>query len=164
MRSVDKILSELYKFSRDIITLSDPLKDLSIIEDFEMKYNLKLPNDFKYLISKHDGIDLMGITIYGFSGLENINSVYYFEHNDVAIPQYDYIVPFSPDGAGNFYCFDTRNYNNENSCPIIFWTSNYVYDEHNQPEQTNLSFSEWIEEVMIEWTLENYNYDGAEKI
>jgi hypothetical protein len=72
-------------------------------------------------------------------------------------------LPFSPDGRGNFYCFDTRDCDNNNSCSVVFWTSNYEYNDDDQPEQTNLSFSDWIEEVMIEWTLESYNYDGSEK-
>jgi hypothetical protein len=33
----------------------------------------------------------------------------------------------------------------------------------NEVETCNQSFTEWIDEVMIEWTLEEYNYDGTEK-
>lgn len=163
MKSIDVLLSELYNFSKDIITLNEPLKDFIIVENFERERNLKLPNDYKYLLSKHDGIDLMGVTIYGFTGVENVDTVYNFEHHEVVFPQFDYLMPFSPDGGGNFYCFDTRECDNNNSCSIVFWTSNYEYKEDDQPEQTNLSFSEWMEEVMLDWTLENYSYDGSEK-
>jgi len=164
MKRIDNILIQLNNFSDEIITMHEPLKDIRIVEDFEKKNNLKLPNDYMYLLSKHDGIDLMGVTIYGFDDMENLDSVYDFEHNEVIYPQYNYLVPFSPDGGGNFYCFDTRDCENNNSCSVVFWASNYEYDEDNQPELTNLSFAEWIEEVMIEWTLESYNYDGSEKV
>lgn len=161
---IDEIFKELNKFSNEVLTLYEPLKEVNLIEDFEKRHNLQLPNEYKYLISKHNGIDLMGVTIYGFTGSENLESVYEFEHNEVVFPQFDFLVPFSPDGGGNFYCFDTRYHTNNNeSCPIVFWTSNYEYNEVNQPEQTNSSLTDWIEEVMIEWTLESYNYDGSER-
>ena len=134
---------------------------IKVIENFEKIHNLKLPNDYKYFLSKHDGASLMRISIYGFTGIENLVSVYEFEHNEIIYPQYDFLVPFSSDGGGNFYCFDTRN-NNE-SCPVVFWTSNYEYNEDDQPELTHESFSDWIKEVLIEWTLESYNYDGSDK-
>jgi len=161
MERIDLILRELYKFSPKVLTLGEPLKDTMIVDAFEKKHNLRLPNDYKYLLSIHNGIDLMGVSIYGFTGTENLETVYEFEHNEVIYPQYDYLIPFSPDGGGNFYCFDTRN-NNE-SCPVVFWTSNYEYNEDDQPELTHESFSDWIKEVLIEWTLESYNYDGSDK-
>jgi len=164
MRNIDQILLELNKFSSNILTLEPPLLNLYLIENFEKRFDLILPNDYKYLLMNHNGIDLMGVTVLGFNGKENLVTVYEYEHFEVNYPQYKYFVPFSSDGRGNFYCFDTRTQTNNNeSCPIVFWTSNYAYDENNQPEVTNSSFSEWLKEVMIEWTLENYNYDGSEK-
>lgn len=35
-------------------------------------------------------------------------NAYQFEHYEVINPQYEYLIPFSPDGFGNSYCFDTR--------------------------------------------------------
>lgn len=164
IEKVNKILIELKRFSEEILTLEPPLTDLVAVENFEKKYSLKLPNDFKYLLLLHNGIDLMGTTVYGFSGVENLESNYEYEHFEVIIPQYSYLVPFSPDGAGNFYCFDTRiQTDNGDSCPVVFWTSNYEYNENDQPEITNSSLVEWIEVVMIGWTLESYSYDGSDK-
>jgi hypothetical protein len=68
------------------------------------------------------------------------------------------IIPFSPDGRGNYYCFDA---NNENR--IIFWVSNYLYTEYDTPEVVNETFKEWFQEVMIEWTIENNDEDLFEK-
>jgi len=73
--------------------------------------------------------------------------------------QCDYLVPFSPDGGGNHYCFDTRTIN-ENSCNVVFWQHDYPYSEDDPPEVTNTSFTEWMKEVVIDWTLEDYDYDG----
>ncbi|MGP1535871.1 SMI1/KNR4 family protein [Prevotella heparinolytica] len=38
------------------------------------------------------------------------------------------MIPFSPDGSGNFYCFDTKvKTKNGDSNQIVFWYSNYIY-------------------------------------
>jgi hypothetical protein len=75
---------------------------------------------------------------------------------------YDYLVPFSPDGFGNHYCFDTRTTNN-NLCNVLFWQHNYPYSEDDPPEVTNGSFAEWLKEVAIDWTLEDHDYNGNKK-
>ena len=93
-----------------------------------------------------------------------MESVYVREHFKVKVPQYDYLVPFSPDGQGNFYCFNTKNLtDNGDSCPIVFWVSNYIYSKDDQPEIVNNSFVDWVNEVVIGWTLEDYDYDGKLK-
>jgi cell wall assembly regulator SMI1 len=162
MKELLIILKELYKFSNDILTLEPPVNNQEVIS-FEKKYNLRLPNDYKYLLQIHNGIDLMGVSILGISpdsSYENLENVYHFEHFETAIPQFYYLVPFSNDGGGNFYCFDTR-FANDNiwACPIVFWVSNAIYNEEEQPEIVNDSISDWIKEV-IESTLEEYDYKG----
>lgn len=159
MEKVAKVLMHLKKFSSEILDLAPPLRDSRLIGEFENKYKLRLPNDYKWFVSMHDGLSLMGDDVYGFSGDENILTAYDFEHFCVQYPMPEYLVPFSPDGRGNFYCFDTRFHSNE-SCLIVFWTSNYEYTEDDQPEITNRSFTDWIDEVLISWTLETYDYNG----
>lgn len=46
---------------------------------------------------------------------------------------------------------------------MVFWQHDYPYAENDLPEVTNASFSEWMKEVVIDWKLEDYNYDGSEK-
>lgn len=162
MRELNELFGELYKFSSDILTLNEPLKDKLKLNYFEDKHQIVLPKDFKEFLITHNGIDLMGITVYGFDGKENLENVYEFEHNQVVMPQYKYIVPFSNDGGGNFYCFDTRVHD-KNSCPVIFWVSSYLYSSDNPPEIVNQSFIEWFNEVVIDWTLESYDYYGNER-
>src|SRR5664279_2262666 len=97
-QDIQNVLRELKKFSNEILTLNPPLSNLNLVIEFEKVHNLNLPNDFKYLLSLHNGLDLMGTMIYGFEGEENIESVYEFEHFHVIYPQYPHLVPFSNDG------------------------------------------------------------------
>jgi hypothetical protein len=160
---MEKLINELLKFSDDILEVGSNIDD-NRIEDFEKLNNLKLPNDFKQFIKKVNGFSLMGTEVYGFdmTKSESLEKVYHFEHFEVIYPQYLYLVPFSPDGRGNFYCLDTSKLSND-SCPIVFWVSNYEYTESDTPETTHKSFLDWVQEIAIDWILEDYNYDGSEK-
>lgn len=164
---IENIIMELKKFSDNIVTLNPPINPILIV-GFEKKYQLELPNDYKYLLSQSNGINLMGDEVLGitFSNYGyDLTSTYEFEHFNVQIPQFDYLIPFSPDGGGNFYCFDTsKRTNNGNSCEIVFWCSNYEYSETDEPEITHDNLSDFISECIIGWTLENYNYDGSRKV
>ena len=170
MKKADKIIEELKKFSLDIMAFGYPISDNRIVE-FEKQFNLTLPNDYKHLIDLYNGIGLMGNEVYGIGpninpavSTETLEGVYEYEHFKVGIPQFLYLVPFSPDGGGNFYCFDTRTKSSDgNSCPVVFWVSNYQYTEEDAPEVTNESFLDWVQEVIIDWTLNDYDYEGNEK-
>lgn len=163
MASFNSVIKELEKFSPSVIDLGESITDNRLVK-FEEKYKLKLPQDYKLLISKFNGIELMGDVIYGVYGedVESLTSVYYREHFLVKVPQHSYFVPFSPDGGGNFYCFDTRTLRDDSiSCPIVFWESNVIYE--GEPEVVADSFIEWVNEVFIGWPLEQFNYDGSRK-
>ena len=161
---MENIISELSKFSNEILDLGVSIKDLRV-EEFENSYSINLPNDFKKFMKKINGFNLMGSEVYSFdkSKSESIENVYYYEHFDVHHPQYSHLVPFCNDGRGNFYCLDTLNTIKNGDSPIVFWVSNYEYTLNDIPEIVNNNFLEWIQEVIIDWTLEDYNYDGTEK-
>lgn len=162
--NIYEVLVELEKFSNEILSLGSPLEE-GIIINFEKKYNIVLPVDYKILLRKYNGVNLYGTEIYGIDQSEKSYSLeqnYLFEHNEVGNGMPLYLVPFSPDGGGNHYCFDTR-FNTEDSCPIIFWQHDYLYSEKDPPEVVNPSLADWIKEVMIDWVLDEYNYDGSEK-
>jgi cell wall assembly regulator SMI1 len=158
------IYSELLKFSNSILNLENPITD-NRIEEFEKEIEYKLPNDYKYFIKNHNGFSLSGTEVYGI-GVEFKDSsmikIYDFEHNGIQNPMPKYFLPFSPDGYGNHYCIDLSRIENE-ICPIVFWQHDYSYEMITDVETCNMSFAEWINEVMIEWTLEEYNYDGTQK-
>ena len=132
-----------------------------------MKFNLNLPNDYNVLLRKHSGVNLYGTEINGIIqipnlGLTSLEQSYLFEHYEVENIMPLYLIPFSPDGGGNHYCFDTK-FNNNTSCPIVFWQHDYTYSNEDLPEVVNTTLADWIKREMIDWTLEDYNYDGSEK-
>lgn len=162
IKKINIIIGELKKFSSSILELHPPVLNNNI-RNFEKKYNVILPQEYKQLLEIHNGISLMGTEIYGIdSGLYSLEQCYKFEHEDVGNKMPPYLVPFSPDGGGNHYCFDIRIHN-EVSCPIVFWQHDYHYTDIDKPEIVNLTLIDWIKEVMIEWTLNSYNYDGSDK-
>ena len=162
--NIVEIIKELEKFSSTILGLNASVKK-EVIFAFERDKKIQLPLDYKTFLQKYNGITLCGTIIYGLKDISNLYSLeecYQFEHFEVDNPMPLHIVPFSPDGGGNHYCFDTNSINNT-SCPIVFWQHDYMYTADDTPEIVNSSFVDWIKEVVIEWTLEDYNYDGTEK-
>jgi len=159
------IYNELQRFTKNIVLMNPPAC-VSQIQEFENQYGIQLPLDYKFLLSLSNGFNLMGDEILGISYKRKYDlfATYDYEHYEVSIPMPQYIVPFSPDGRGNFYCFDTHSptYDGE-SCNIIFWCSNYLYTEYDQPEITHDNFSEFVLECIIGWTLEDYDYNGNPK-
>jgi hypothetical protein len=110
----------------------------------------------------------MGSEVYGIRGNTAADSLevnYAFEHFEVKYPMPTYLANFSPDGGGNFYCFDTRyQTDNGDSCPIVFWYSNYAYTHEDAPEVVYNNFIDFVNEVIVKWTLEDYDYEGNELI
>jgi hypothetical protein len=160
---MDEIFEELLKFSHEILELQGQITDDRIIE-FEKTYDVTIPDDFKTFISRFNGLNMMGTEVYGFhkDHPESIENIYAYEHFQVAVPQYKNLVPFSPDGRGNFYCLCADKQSHKFGA-VLFWVSNYQYSKNDSPEIVNRNFTEWIKQVVIDWTLEDYNYDGTEK-
>jgi hypothetical protein len=166
MNRIEAVLAELHKFSPDLAELGSP-NEPQLVEAFERGASLVLPADYKEVVARINGFSLMGNEVYGLKGEEvslSLEAVYQREHIGVRYPQPAYLVPFSSDGGGNFYCFDTR-YPSEktSSCPVVFWVSNYLYTQEDAPEVVYHSFLDFVEEVIIGWTLEEYDYEGNER-
>ena len=109
-KEMDEAIAELKKFTSRVSIWHDPV-DLALIGRFESRFGLKLPEDYKYLLGITDGFAVMGDEVLGMTDESysyDLFKVYQFEHYEVIVPQYEYLIPFSPDGFGNFYCFDTR--------------------------------------------------------
>ncbi|MGK6353563.1 SMI1/KNR4 family protein [Parapedobacter sp. DT-150] len=159
------VLNELYRFSSSIIHLGTSVKD-DRLELFEKEIGYTLPKDFKYILSKHNGISLLGTEVLGidlsFKG-GSLDEVYKFEHFNVEHKMPLEFLPFSPDGRGNHYCLNLAKIDGRGVCPVVFWQWDYNYTGVEEVEESNESFLEWINEVMIEWKLEDYDYDGNEK-
>ncbi len=107
----------------------------------------------------------MSTIVYGIGKLSpvSLESIFTIEHNEVRNKMPEYLIPFSPDGLGNHYCFDMRSRDAE-SCSIIFWQHDLAYTDDESPEVVNASFADWVQEVVIDWTLEDFDYNGDKKI
>ncbi len=163
-KDCDLLLDELHKFSNDVLYLGASITD-DRLEKFEKRIGFSLPVDFKYIMKKHNGISLMDTEILGLDAAllrgSSLDEVYIFEHEaDSAFPVG--FLPFSPDGRGNHYCLNLSE-QKEGICPVVFWQHDYAYENINDVEVCNVKFADWVKEVMIDWTLEDHNYDGTEK-
>lgn len=155
----------LLRFSMNLLSLGDPILD-NRIEQLEREIGYALPIDFKYFISRYNGFSLCGTEVFGLGRNlkeSSLDKVYFFEHNIAEYKMPPQFLPFSNDGRGNHYCLDLSEINELGTCPIIFWQWDFNYESFKDVEVCNANFCEWVKEVMIEWTLESYDYDGTEK-
>lgn len=163
-KKCNETLEKLYLFSSELLYLGESITD-NRLEKLEESIGYELPEDFKFILKKHNGVSLAGTEIFGLSSKlrgSSLDKIYLFEHTEVENVMPQYFLPFSPDGRGNHYCLDLSKLEN-NLCPVIFWQWDYQYNDTNDVEICNDSFTDWIDEVMIEWTLQIYDFDGTEK-
>lgn len=160
----DEVLQELYMFSTDILFLGKPIAD-DRLKGLETYIGYRLPLDFIYILQKHNSFSLLGSLVYGVGqelGEASLDRIYHFEHKEVDNPMFPELLPFSPDGGGNHYCFDLSKIQDGLS-PVVFWQHDFPYRDKDDIEVCNANFVDWIQEVIIDWTLEDTNYDGSLK-
>jgi hypothetical protein len=151
----DHMLNQLYKFSPEMLGLGEPIVD-DRLEAFEKVISYMLPDDFMYIMKKHNGFSLDGTEVYGIDeGLRgsSLDIVYKFEHFEVADEMPVFFLPFSPDGRGNHYCLDLSRLKN-GYCPVVFWQWGFPYESLNEVETCHENFLDWIQEAMINWASE----------
>jgi len=164
MADIQEVINEILKFSPRVLGLYEGAGE-DKINEFEKQHNLALPNDYKVFLRKTNGLCLMGTLVYGIidpSIAPSLGESYKFEHYEVENEMPMHLVPFSPDGGGNHYCFDAKRCN-EQSCEVVFWQHDFAYSEEDTPEVVNPSFAEWAQEVLIDWTLKDCDYDGNDR-
>lgn len=161
----ESAISDLLKFSDKLLELSKPIED-NRIEEFEHSLNYELPVDFKYFLKKFNGLSVYGTKVFGL-GAEfkeaSLDSIYKFEHNQMDNKMPVHFLPFSNDGRGNHYCLDLSRLDKLKVCPVVFWQWDFVYKTVDDIETCNENFCDWVKEVLIGWTLEEYNFDGTKK-
>lgn len=165
IRDCESVFVELMKFSASIIDVGKPIND-SRLEQFEKTIQYELPIDFKFFLKKINGFSLMGTAVFGIDSEyrdSSLDKIYEFEHNHVENKMPLQLLPFSNDGRGNHYCLDLNSLDSSNLCRVVFWQWDFEYESVDNIEICNESFCEWVKEEMIEWTLEEYNYDGSNK-
>jgi len=155
-----ELVEFLQKFASYCVTINKPVEELDY-KAFESKYELNLPIDFKRLLKLSNGFGLFGVEVFGMNANDpiGIEQVYEYEHKVRSPTMPKYLVPFSPDGAGNHYCFDTMKANGD-SCWIVFWEGRYSYSNNDLPEVTHKTFREWVMDIIVEETLKNYDFNG----
>jgi hypothetical protein len=160
----DLLLAELNKFDNSLIHFGGLITD-NRLKLLEQSIGYELPLDFKYILTNYNSISLIGTEVYGldddFEG-SSLDRIYRFEHDDVHNKMPKQYFPFSPDGQGNHYCLDLANLKNM-LCPVVFWQHDYTYSSLEEVEVCNENFMHWVQEVLIDWTLEDTNYDGTDK-
>lgn len=153
--NIDRIIKEFERFSDSIKAKTNPACDSDIVA-FEERLSVVLPKEYKQLLSYSNGIMLMGDEILGVGDSclsQSLETTYQIEHYLVDNPMMEYLIPFSPDGFGNHYCFDLKD------GTIVFW-------QHDLPASKNVSnhvynnLFDMIDEVFFRWTLEYYDYFG----
>ena len=164
MTTLDEIFDELMKFSSRVLDIKDGISPEKI-QEFEAAHNFSLPNDYIHFLKRTNGLSLMGTIVYGIdddSVFSSLGGAFQVEHFEVENEMPMHFIPFAPDGGGNHYCFDISRCN-QNSCKIIFWQHNLTYTDDFLPEEVSDSFVDWAKEVLIDWNLEDYDYDGRQR-
>ena len=72
----------------------------------------------------------------------SLKETYRDEHFEMGNPMPAHLVPFSPDGFGNHYCFDVKSHH------IVFWEHDVDYTQHH-PIVICKSLAEFIQNEMI---------------
>lgn len=159
---IDEILNEIMKYSELVRRTSTPV-DSQLVSRFEDEFDVKLPLDYKYLLSKTNGFTLSPYEIAGITDKPksyDLFAMYRDEHFEVIVPQFKYLIPFCWDN-GNFYCFDTRVRTNGGvSNQVIYWVSNYEYSEQDPPEIVNECLADFIKGWILKNVSEWYDYEG----
>ena len=159
IHKVVDLIKELEKYNESIVSLWDGASEQEIV-DTETHIGQVLPDEYKEFIRISNGLEftceyILRVGNSVRTSAFSMNEVYDFEHFEAYNPMPSYIIPFSPDGYGNHYCFDmSRN------GVVIFWQHDLDYDCID-PEIVYASMVDMIKEVFIEWA--ETNYDGSPK-
>lgn len=138
----DLLISFIDSLEEEHVGKYDPIDNPLRINDF------KLPDDFVYFSKWSNGFSLFGTEILGFGNEEfDILKTVLREQNDTNNVMPRFIIPFSPVGNGDFYCFDLKNGLDENGlCPVIYWQWNYSSSENYEIDCN--SFVDWLKELI----------------
>ncbi|MCT9977764.1 SMI1/KNR4 family protein [Acinetobacter sp. I-MWF] len=116
--------------------------DLKLINHFERKMKISLPNSFVKLLSKHNGVKFLNNS-FNYTDLEgnfeessvsfccfgNVSSTNIDDFQDFDIYGYENIVTFGLNGGGDYIAFDYRqNPTTDNPSIVIMYHDEYIKD------------------------------------
>ena len=133
--------------------------EMELVEKVEKLNGIKLPNEYKQFIIRHNGASLI---IHSFDfydeniGDESSDAITFIEVQEITMfmdgllresmddPDYfpEKLIPFGDTGGGDFICFDYRDYNGSNP-PIIIWNHD-VYENSKRISFIANNFEEFI--------------------
>jgi len=123
------------------------------IEFAEKELKVQLPESYKMFQLEFGNYDWGYFDIYSVvtpqDEMINIIDITRSEQNEAHPKMPLHLIPFSDNGGGDSYCFDTSNYENK-ECSIVFW--DHESDENQLPENVAKDFLEWLEKE-IKWRL-----------
>lgn len=149
-------LAELFSLIRekfpDSTVAGGKVNDLDII-NAEQELGLQLPADYKTFLIEFNGIIIQSDEIFGintsYSHLD-ILQIYIREHTEVEYPMPNHLIPFSPNGRGDHYCFDISAIDSNGICPILFWQWDYSFFNPHDIDKTHNSFTDWLKELLTD--------------
>lgn len=120
----------------------------------EKELNATLPESYKAFQLELGDIDWAMLEIYSVKtppeGRINIIGITQSERTQCFPNMPDSLIPFSDDGGGDSYCFDTSKIT-DGECNIVFW--DHASNSEQEPTIVAKDFVEWINKE-IEWRLE----------
>lgn len=147
--NIDSIIQRIQDFKEEYVECFDPISD-DALQLAQENILFQLPADYIRLLQFSNGILICGEEVLGINHKPfDLIKAYKTEHEATQVHMPSHIVPFAPDGRGNYYCFDAQQGNQ-----IVFWVTNYQYSEEDKPEVVNSNFCDWFNEVMIDWCIE----------
>ncbi len=125
------------------------------IEIAETELEVKFPDSYKAFQLEFGDFDWGILEIYSVKKLANgiigIVNITFSERTECHPNMPNHLIPFSGNGGGDSYCFDTSNFI-DTECPIVFW--DHTDSENQMTEVVAKDFIEWIENE-IEWRIED---------
>jgi hypothetical protein len=111
----------------------------------EKELNVNLPESYKAFQLELGDIDWAMLEIYSVKtpqeGMTNIIGITQSERTECFPNMPNYLVPFSDNGGGDSYCFDTSKIT-DGECPVVFW--DHTSTPKQEPEVVAVDFLEWI--------------------
>lgn len=145
---------EIEKVLQKFDELYAPLSS-SEVRDLNNHFGNRLPYELILLLSISNGIDFGSNTLFGYGEdwkASSIEKVYAFEQEYYNKGFILDLLPISPDGYGNHYAVRLEK---SELGSVYFLQHDLNYEDFSQIELSYTSIADFIQEVFIDWTLED---------